>query len=116
MSSLLKCIPLSLVVSDNQFVLKSVAPRYRFEDGKRTDKVDGYTYRLVSTETFDTFTVSVPHSNPVMTPEALRAATEAGQHILVELEDAVVTPYYSERTRSVEDSIKAAEIRRVGAK
>lgn len=116
MSSLLKSIPLSVVVSNNQFVLKSVAPRYHYEDGKRTDNVAGYTYRLVNTESFDTFTVSVPHSVPVVTTEALQAANEAKQHILVELDGATVTPYYSERTHSVEDSIKAVGIRRVSAK
>lgn len=114
--TILKNIPLETVCSGNQFVLKSVAPRYRFEDGKRTDKVDGYTYRLVSTETFDTFSVTVSQSSPVISEEALRASNEAGQHVFVELEDATITPYFSERTHSVEDSIKAVGIRRVGAK
>ncbi len=116
MSSLLKSIPLSVVVSSNQFVLKSVTPRYRYENNKRTDTVEAYSYRLVNTDSFDTFTVSVPHSVPVVTQEALQAANEAGQHILVELEDATITPYYSERTHSVEDSIKAAGIKRLIAK
>lgn len=114
--TILKNVPLATITSTNRFVLRSVTPRYRYEDGKRTDKVDGYTYRLVSTETFDTFGVTVSQSSPVISEEALRASNEAGQHVFVELEDATITPYFSERTHSVEDSIKAVGIKRLSAK
>ena len=114
--TVLQKIPLTVVVSSNQFVLKGVSPRYTYTDGKRTETIEAFSYKLVDPESFDTFTVSVAHTVPVVTPEALRGANEAGQHILVELEEATITPYYSERTHTIEDSIKAAEIRRVGAK
>ena len=46
-------------------------------------------------------------STPLLTPERLEELQEAGERIFVEFENAVVKPYFNERTHSIEDSIKA---------
>lgn len=116
MPTILKIVPLSMFLTLFTFVLKGVTPRYRYADNKRTDEIEGYVYRVVSTETYDTFNVFVPHGTPVVSADDLKIANEQGNHILVEIEDATITPYYSERTNSVEDSIKASSIRLVNGK
>ena len=41
---------------------------------------------------------------------------QEGKKVFVEFDNAVVKPYYSERTKAIEDSIKADAIRRVADK
>ena len=49
----------------------------------------------------------VENKTPRINPEKLVAMQNAGEKVFVEFENAVVRPYYSERSKSIEDSIKA---------
>ena len=47
-------------------VLKDVEKKYQFEDGKRTDKIDGYDYTDVDMATLDEYTVRVSGPGPII--------------------------------------------------
>lgn len=52
-------------------VLKDVEKKYQFEDGKRTDKIDGYDYTVVDMATLDEYTVRVSGPGPIIDPKDL---------------------------------------------
>ena len=58
-----------------------------------------------NTDAFEKIREYLDQNKPLLTEtEELQ---EAGERIFVEFENAIVKPYYSERTHSIEDSIKA---------
>lgn len=65
---------------------------------------------------FEQIEVFVAGSTPLLTPERLEELQESGERVFVEFENAVVKPYYSERTHSIEDSIKADAVHLVETK
>ncbi len=111
MPSIVKNAPLRHFIPTPEFIVKDVAPRYNYVDGKRTDSIIGHSYRLVNVESYDLITVLVEGTKPVITVDDLRTINEAGEKVVVEISGATVTPYYSVRTKSVEDSIKATGIK-----
>lgn len=113
--TILKNIPLDIVLKDAQFVLKSVRPRYAYKGEQRSEEIEGFSYTLVDTVSFETLTITVlGQKTPAVSAEELSAANEAGEHIFVKPVNAVVTtPYINNRTKSIEDSIKATSISRV---
>lgn len=112
--TILKNIPLDTVLKDAQFVLKSVRPRYVYKGEQRSDELEGFSYTVVDTVSYETLTITVlGQVTPAVSAEELRAANEAGEHLFVKPVNAVVTPYIHNRTKSIEDSIKAASISRV---
>lgn len=113
MASMLKNVSMDGYQPDPTYVLKRVTPKYVYEDGNRTEKLEGYSYRVVNCSSYDTFTITVNHKKPVISQEALQEAAEDGKTVIVEVTGATVTPYLSTRTQSIEDSIKATDIRLV---
>lgn len=112
MSSLFakKRTKLNLVIPDSEFYLNNVGVKKVFEDKKPTDKIAGYVYTVTSMSTFDQINVLVEHTTPVIEPNELEALQEAGEKVFVEFENATLKPYYSDRTKSLEDSIKADNV------
>lgn len=114
MATILRKVPLERIISDPNFIVKSVHSKYVFdpETNKPTDKLEGHSYTVVSLRTFDVMNVVVPGEAPVATDEEVQAAAEAGEHITVQFKEAKITPYVS-RAGSIEDSIKAQAVIRV---
>lgn len=112
MSSLIcKCLLLlAFFFKTNQFYLLTVAPRYAYKDGKRLNEIIGYLYTVVNTETYETISVFVEQSTPLISQQELEELKDSGKKIFVQFDNAVVKPYYSERTHSIEDSIKADSV------
>lgn len=115
MGSLITRIILELIsiLPETVYVLLDISPRYAYENNARTDKIIGYVYTAVNTESFDTIKVFVEQAKPLMPSDELRTMREQSQQVLVEFENAVVKPYYSDRTKSIEDSIKADAVHMV---
>lgn len=92
---------------DNVSVLKSITPRYKYEDGKKTENILGYMYDCVNTGTFDMLRIFVESKKPIISNDELMALQEEGEHTFVEFENARLRPYYSAISKQIEDSIKA---------
>lgn len=107
--------PLSLEVFEEEpvYYLNQVMPRFRYLDGKRTDECLGYVYTVTNTETYLQIQIFVEQAQPLITPEELEELHLEGKKIFVEFIDATVRPYYSERTKTIEDSIKARDVKQV---
>ena len=106
-------IQLLSVIPYPKYYLNSVSVRFRYLNGQKTDQIAGYVYTVTNTETFDQIHVLVEQDKPLITPETLAEFQQEGKKVFVEFDNAVIKPYYSERTKSIEDSIKADAVRRV---
>lgn len=89
---------------------------FHYEKGSRTDEIQGYKYLVTNTDSFEQIEVFVPGDKPLIPPEQLSELQESGERVFVEFENAIVKPYYSERTHSIEDSIKADAVHLVETK
>lgn len=95
------------VVPEPIYNCNEISPRYKYVDGKRTDEISGYVYTATDIKKYTQIHVLVEQKKPLMTPEKLAELQAADQNVFIEFENAVVKPYYSERTKTIEDSIKA---------
>lgn len=98
------------------YYLNNVASRCIYKNGEKTDQIAGYVYTATNTDTFDQINVLVEQKKPLIEPDELRELQNAGEKVFVEFIDAIVKPYYNSRTRTIEDSIKAQDIRIVETK
>ena len=104
------------IVAEPVYYCHGIRIIFRYENGAKTDEVQGYKYLVTNTGSFEQIEVFVPGNKPLLTPEKLEELQEAGERIFVEFENAIVKPYYSERTHSIEDSIKADAVHLVETK
>lgn len=88
-------------------VLKEVQKKFQYEDGKRTDKLDGYDYTVVDMVTLEEYTVRVPGPAPIIDPRDLEALSPKPEVKLSE--DALVKPIKMEYGK-VMASITASSI------
>ncbi len=103
--------PLEIIESESINILKSVTPKYKYEDGKRTDEVIGFTYESVNTLTYNYYKIFIEGGKkPIITNDELAALQENGEHVFVEFENARIRPYYSTITKQIEDSVKADKV------
>ena len=106
-------IELLSVIPYPKYYLNSHSVRFRYLNGQKTDQIAGYVYTVTNTETYDQIHVFVEQDKPLITSETLAELQSEGKKVFVEFDNAIIKPYYSERTKSIEDSIKADAIRRV---
>ena len=104
------------IVAEPVYYCQGIRIIFRYENGAKTDEVQGYKYLVTNTGSFEQIEVFVPGDKPLITPEQLSELQESGERVFVEFENAVVKPYYSERTHSIEDSIKADALHLVETK
>lgn len=118
MASLLvkRLFALKGLIAEPVYYCHGVRIIFRYENGTKTEEVQGHKYLVTNTDTFEQIEVFVAGITPLITPERLEELQEAGERIFVEFENAVVKPYYSERTHSIEDSIKADAVHLVETK
>ncbi len=118
MASLLvkRLFALKGLIAEPVYYCHGVRIIFRYENGTKTEEVQGHKYLVTNTDTFEQIEVFVAGSTPLLTPETLEELQESGERVFVEFENAVVKPYYSERTHSIEDSIKADALHLVETK
>lgn len=93
------------------FFLKEVSPRFEYDsNNRRTDKVTGYNYHIISQETFNSYTVGVNQTSPLIAADELAKLWEAGERPLVEFKNPTIRAYRSSVTQSYEDSCKAENV------
>lgn len=107
-----KFIPLKLAYNDDAFLLLDIAPNFKYEDGKRTNKLIGYKYTVVDTNDFDKIIVKVEQDAPLLSPEELAELRGNGEKVVVEFVNAVDKLYIRRdgNSVSVEDSFSAEDI------
>ncbi|MBS5123209.1 MAG: hypothetical protein KHZ06_10040 [Blautia sp.] len=114
MSSILrnKNIPMSFVLVELLFLLLRIIPIEEFdESGKKTGRIIGYAYDCVDTMNFDHFRIKIKgQAVPLMSNEDLQKLREQGQKITVEFTDPTVLMYWSDKTKTYEDSFSAKDV------
>lgn len=109
-----KSIPMTCIFRDGVFLLLQIAPLYEFENDKRTNNVIGYTYECVDILDFQKIKVKVRgQKSPLMDNEKLQELRENGEKIAVEFIGGVDLIYWSPKTKSLEDSFSAEDVRLV---
>lgn len=82
-------IALTDILPADSFVVKEVNPIQIYEDGKRTDRIEGYRYTLADLNAIEIFDVKVKAKAPIVTNEMI----EKSDRLWVSLEGAVIKPY-----------------------
>lgn len=109
-----KSIPMKCIFKEDVFLLLQIAPLYEFENEKRTDKVIGYTYECVDILDFEKVKIKIKGQDaPLMENEKLQELRENGEKIAVEFIGGVDLIYWSPKTKSLEDSFSAEDVRLV---
>ena len=118
MASLLvkRLFALKGLIAEPVYYCHGVRIIFRYENGTKTEEVQGHKYLVTNTDTFEQIEVFVAGSTPLLTPERLEELQESGERVFFFFLNAVVKPYYSERTHSIEDSIKADAVHLVETK
>ena len=84
--------------------------RHEYQDGEKTDKIAGIVYTVTGAKSYDQFDILVKETQPIITSEQLEELKEKDEKLLVTFDNAIVKPYYNERMKSIQDSIKADSI------
>lgn len=101
---------LHLLIEEQCYFLNNITVRCAYEDGKRTSQIIGYVYTVTNTDTFDQISVFVEQQNPLLPLDKFESLRSEGAKVFVQFQDAVIRPYYSERTKQIEDSIRAKSV------
>ncbi len=78
-------IPFEVYAKADRFTLFSVTPAFRYVDGKPTDQMEGFRYTIGDPATCMRFSIKVPGTTAIITPEQLKVAKEP---VFVTLTDA----------------------------
>lgn len=101
-------IPLYIFLSETVYALLDVSPVNEYDSqNQKTDKIVGFKYTVANIETFDRLSVKVVGVKPLLSREELANRRENGEKIYVEFDNATVTMYWSNFTKSYADSFKA---------
>ena len=93
-----KAIPLECIFPKSRFFVVNIS------------QVIGYKYLIVETYQYTRFQIKVTQRTPLMTADELERRRDNGENVFVSFKNATVKPYYSSRTKQLEDSIAADEI------
>lgn len=105
-----KGIPLEVIVSEPVHNCNKITQRVEFVDNKPTDNILGHVYLATNTDTYDQYSVFVEGRKPVIDPEKLAEIQAAGNKVFIAFENAIIKPYYSDKTKRIEDSVKADSV------
>ena len=107
-----KNIPMGFVLVELLFLLLRIIPIEEYdENGKKTGRIIGYAYDCVDTMNFDQFRIKIKgQAVPLMSNEDLQKLREQGQKITVEFTDPTVLMYWSDKTKTYEDSFSAKDV------
>ena len=95
-----------------KFLVLEVTPRYNYDNGVKTDVVEGYNYDVINLGSYDTMRVFIEGANaPLIENDKLQNMRESGKQLFVEFDNARIRVYYNSKTRQLADSIKADAIR-----
>ena len=81
--------PLGSHVKEPAFALMDSAPSYRYDNGKKTDIIEGTKYTVANTRTFDKIDVKTPEKTPIVSAEQIAASDE---RIFISFVNAIAKP------------------------
>ncbi|MBM6668785.1 hypothetical protein H6A64_13310 [Lacrimispora saccharolytica] len=104
-----KQIPLECVMKNLLFLLLKITELEEWDkDGNKTGKIVGYSYECVDCMNFDKFKFKIKGQRvPLMTNEELQEQRESGMKVMVEFLEPTVLVYWSNATKTYEDSFSA---------
>lgn len=111
-----KGAPLSVYSKDPGYVVNDMSVRYEYKGDEKTDIVAGILYTVTGQKSYTQFDILVKESRPIITSEELEELKDNGENLIVTFSNAVVKPYYNERLKSIQDSIRADAIHRAPVK
>lgn len=82
-------IALDKLMKEQTFALIASAPSFQYQDGKKTDVIDGTRYTVANVQTFDKFDVKTPEKTPVVSSEQIASMDE---RVFVSFSNAVAKP------------------------
>lgn len=105
-------IALSAVFPNSHFFLIGVEPYYQYDPatGKRTELIEGYRYELVETSRFTHINLKVPGHSAIITSDELDQRMDANDRVFVTMDGAFLKPYFSMKSKQIEDSFFASRI------
>lgn len=106
-------LPLNYLIEEQGFFLNQITARYIYEDGNRTNDISGYVYTVTNTDTFDQINILVEQNRPLLPIDKFESLRAEGEKVFVQFEDAVIRPYYNERAKQIQDSIKATKVTQI---
>lgn len=104
-------VPVESLIKEPTYYLNRITPRKVYKDGKATDDILGYVYTVTNTETYQQIDVLVEQKEALIDQIDLEQMQENGEKLFVEFADAYIKPYYSVKTKSIEDSIRAKAVK-----
>jgi hypothetical protein len=107
-----RTFPLGAVTPSPTFILLEIRPDYLYENGKPTNKLVGYRYKVGDPQLFEQFTVKVAQPAPLMTNEELSNATAM---VYVRFINATARIYQNKGTGSLEFAFQADDVQLIGA-
>ena len=109
-----KRIDLGALYPEMLFLLLRVTPIMEYDnEGKRTDTVVAHTYECVETMDFNHLKVRVENLALPISNEELQKMRQAGEKVAVEFINPTIMVYINRNTSTIEDSIKADDVRLV---
>lgn len=100
-------IPFEVYAKAEKFLLFSVTPAFRYVDGKATEQIDAYRYTIGDPSTCMRFSIKVPGTTAIITPEQLKVAKEP---VFVTLTDAFGRIYQTAENVEISFSAKGIAI------
>ena len=100
-------VPFEVYAKADKFLLFSVAPAFRYVDGKPTDQIEAYRYTIGDPTTCMRFSVKVPGATAIITPEQLKVAKEP---VFVTLTEAYGRIYQTAENVEISFSAKGISI------
>ena len=89
-------IPLEVVTEGANLILLEVNPYYQYQNGVRSNEIEGYRYTVVEEKKYEKFSVKIPSTAPAFTNEQIASAKAK---IYVTFVNGIAKPY---RTQSGE--------------
>lgn len=110
MGSLLlgKEIAYNLISNQSAFPLIDIAPRYLYEQGKKTDTIVGQTLVVGDIVNYTQLRVSIPLDMLIIDRVDLLSARAKNQKIYVSFDDLKIKAYNNFKSGSVEDQLTAS--------
>lgn len=100
-------VPFEVYAKAEKFLLFSVTPAFRYVDGKATEQIDAYRYTIGDPSTCMRFSIKVPGTTAIITPEQLKVAKEP---VFVTLTDAFGRIYQTAENVEISFSAKGIAI------
>lgn len=96
-------IPLNSIYEDLVFMVIDITEKFRYENGARTEQIEGYNYGVVDLKRFDKIQISVLSKKPLIDNVELQKARDEGNQFYVEFVNPTVKAYKRFKNGNLDD-------------